>query len=56
MPQEENYDQKIASDTDQALADGVFGAPSYVMNGEVFWGQDRLDLLSWRLQQEAIND
>lgn len=28
-----------------ALAAGVFGAPSYVIDGEVFWGQDRLDLL-----------
>ena len=56
LAHQENYDQKIASDTDQALADGVFGAPSYVMNGEVFWGQDRLDLLAWRLQQEANND
>lgn len=24
---------------------GVFGAPAYVLDGEVFWGQDRLDLL-----------
>lgn len=28
-----------------AIEAGVFGAPSYVLNGEVFWGQDRLDLL-----------
>jgi 2-hydroxychromene-2-carboxylate isomerase len=28
-----------------ALAAGVFGAPSYVVEGEIFWGQDRLDLL-----------
>ncbi len=28
-----------------ALAAGVFGAPSYVLDGEVFWGQDRLELL-----------
>jgi 2-hydroxychromene-2-carboxylate isomerase len=28
-----------------AIAAGVFGSPSYVLNGEVFWGQDRLDLL-----------
>ena len=31
--------------TEQALAAGVFGAPSYVLNGEIFWGQDRLDFL-----------
>ena len=23
----------------------MFGSPSYVLDGEVFWGQDRLDLL-----------
>lgn len=28
-----------------ALEDGVFGAPSYVVDGEVFWGQDRIELL-----------
>ena len=27
----------------------VFGAPTSVYNGELFWGQDRLDLLNWRL-------
>ncbi|OZI30087.1 2-hydroxychromene-2-carboxylate isomerase [Bordetella genomosp. 10] len=31
--------------TDAAVAAGVFGSPSYVFEGEVFWGQDRLDLL-----------
>ncbi|GEO38755.1 2-hydroxychromene-2-carboxylate isomerase [Skermanella aerolata] len=31
--------------TEQALAAGVFGAPSYVLNGEIYWGQDRLDFL-----------
>ncbi len=29
----------------QAIEAGVFGAPSYVLDGEIFWGQDRLDLL-----------
>jgi len=23
----------------------VFGAPTYVVNGEPFWGQDRLDFV-----------
>lgn len=41
----------IADATEKALAANVFGAPSYVINGEVFWGQDRLDLLAWRLDQ-----
>ncbi|MDQ0392572.1 2-hydroxychromene-2-carboxylate isomerase [Labrys monachus] len=28
-----------------ALSSDVFGSPSYVLGGEVFWGQDRLELL-----------
>jgi 2-hydroxychromene-2-carboxylate isomerase len=28
-----------------ALAMDVFGSPSYVLDGEVFWGQDRLELV-----------
>ncbi|SDI50625.1 MULTISPECIES: 2-hydroxychromene-2-carboxylate isomerase [Bradyrhizobium] len=27
------------------LASDVFGSPAYVLDGEVFWGQDRIDLL-----------
>lgn len=30
----------------KALAADVFGAPSYVLEGEVFWGQDRIELLA----------
>jgi carboxymethylenebutenolidase len=37
--------------TEQAIAAGVFGAPSYVVDGEIFWGQDRLDFLDRRLAQ-----
>lgn len=33
------------ANTQEALAAGVFGSPSYVLDGEVFWGQDRLELL-----------
>ncbi|MGF1469888.1 MAG: 2-hydroxychromene-2-carboxylate isomerase [Sandaracinaceae bacterium] len=29
--------------TDEALALGVFGAPTMFVDGEMFWGQDRLD-------------
>lgn len=29
----------------EALEAGVFGSPSYVVDGELFWGQDRLDFL-----------
>ena len=35
--------------TQQAIEAGVFGAPSYVADGELYWGQDRLDFLQRRL-------
>ena len=35
--------------TAEALDVGVFGAPSYVVEGEIFWGQDRLDFLEQKL-------
>jgi len=31
--------------TQMAIDAGVFGAPSYVLNDEIFWGQDRLDFV-----------
>jgi 2-hydroxychromene-2-carboxylate isomerase len=31
--------------TEEAVARGVFGSPSYVYRDEIFWGQDRLDFL-----------
>jgi 2-hydroxychromene-2-carboxylate isomerase len=34
-----------------AVARGVFGAPTYVFRGERFWGQDRLDFLDRALMQ-----
>ena len=42
---QERYEQY----TRQAIDAGVFGAPSYVVQGEIFWGQDRLDFLQRRL-------
>jgi 2-hydroxychromene-2-carboxylate isomerase len=29
-----------------AIAADVFGSPGYVLDGEVFWGQDRIELLA----------
>ena len=34
-----------AAEASTALDDGVFGSPCYRLAGEIFWGQDRLDLL-----------
>lgn len=43
---------RYAAFTQQALEAGVFGAPSYVVDREIFWGQDRLDFLTRRLHAE----
>jgi 2-hydroxychromene-2-carboxylate isomerase len=47
---EEQVQQTYQTYTDEALKVGVFGAPSYVVDGEMFWGQDRLEFLQRRLQ------
>jgi 2-hydroxychromene-2-carboxylate isomerase len=41
--------ERYQANTAQAIAAGVFGAPSYVIDGEIFWGQDRLDFVARRL-------
>jgi len=43
--------EKRALLTEEALAAGVFGAPTYVVDGELFWGQDRLDFLERKLAE-----
>ena len=45
----ERYD----ADSQRAIEAGVFGAPSYVVEGELFWGQDRLDFLERRLARKT---
>jgi 2-hydroxychromene-2-carboxylate isomerase len=41
------------ADTRAALDRGVFGAPSYVIGDEIFWGQDRLDFVDRALARAA---
>ena len=41
--------ETLERNTDEALRRGVFGAPSYVVGDEVFWGQDRLPHLDAHL-------
>ena len=43
--------QAYDANTERAIALGVFGAPTYVVDGELFWGQDRLDFVQRRLAQ-----
>jgi len=39
------------ANTQEAIDCGVFGAPSYVIDGEIFWGQDRLMFVEKRLKE-----
>ncbi|MSO74253.1 MAG: 2-hydroxychromene-2-carboxylate isomerase [Alphaproteobacteria bacterium] len=41
----------LQAGTDKAIAAQVFGAPSYVLDGEIFWGQDRLEFLDRALNR-----
>lgn len=41
--------EALQRNTDEALKRGVFGAPSYVVGEEIFWGQDRLPHLAAHL-------
>ena len=41
--------ERYELDTQRAIDVGVFGAPSFVIDGEIFWGQDRLDFVQRRL-------
>ena len=45
--------ERYELDTRLAIEAGVFGAPSYVIDGEIFWGQDRLDFVQRRLLRGA---
>jgi len=43
------WEERRKADTQAALDRGVFGAPSYVIGDEIFWGQDRLEFVERRL-------
>lgn len=53
---EQSYSQAVQERyeayTQQAIDAGVFGAPSYVIDGEIFWGQDRLDFVERKLNTQ----
>lgn len=47
--QSQTVHERYEEDSQRAIEAGVFGAPSYMLDGELFWGQDRLDFLERRL-------
>jgi 2-hydroxychromene-2-carboxylate isomerase len=51
-PSDSELDVLYEQFTKEALSAGVFGAPSFVLpSGEIFWGQDRLELLERALRK-----
>ena len=46
---EPRWVERRIADTQAALDRGVFGAPSYVIGDEIFWGQDRLEFVERHL-------
>ena len=47
--------ERYEASTRRAIDAGVFGAPSYVIDGEIFWGQDRLDFVERALKQQSTS-
>ncbi len=41
---------ELKANTDEAIARGVFGAPAFFVDGELFWGNDRLDFVEEALR------
>jgi len=50
---EPRWAERRMADTQAALDRGVFGAPSFVIGEEIFWGQDRLEFVERRLARGA---
>ena len=48
-PAGDEVKQALRAATEQALAAGVFGVPSFVLDGRVFWGFDALPMLRAQL-------
>ena len=50
----ENLHAEIAGNQDALEAAGHWGVPTLVFDGEPFFGQDRIDLAVWRMQQKGL--
>ena len=45
-----DYKLAVAANTDDAIASGVFGVPSFLFDGKLYFGSDRMDLLDAALR------
>ncbi len=42
---DERFKRALATNTEEAIQRGVFGAPTVIAQGKLFWGNDRLEML-----------
>ncbi|AWW75013.1 disulfide bond formation protein DsbA [Erythrobacter sp. KY5] len=47
-------DAEIAENQDALEAAGHWGVPTLVFEGEPFFGQDRIDMAKWRMEQKGL--
>ena len=47
---------EIKKNTEKALKSSVFGAPTYIIDDEVFWGQDRLDFVERYVKRQKSSE
>jgi 2-hydroxychromene-2-carboxylate isomerase len=50
----DRYEQVIAGNEKDHAASGHWGVPTFVFENEPFFGQDRIDLLVWRMQSKGL--
>ena len=49
----ERLEATVTANRQEQLAAGHWGAPLFVHNGEIFFGQDRIDDLLWHLERNG---
>lgn len=52
-PDDDAVKSRLRTNTDEAIAAGAFGVPSYVVDGRLFWGLDSLPMLRAYLEGDA---
>jgi 2-hydroxychromene-2-carboxylate isomerase len=52
--QAEELDAEIAANQDALAAAGHWGVPTLVFEGEPFFGQDRIEMAKWRMEQKGL--
>jgi 2-hydroxychromene-2-carboxylate isomerase len=53
---EQGVEERLRTNTDAAITDGVFGVPTLVIDGEAFWGADATDFAVAYLQDRTVLD